>query len=153
MFADQRRRAGLVARGTSVLFAALAIAGGAYAGIVQIDVTGVAESRGHVRVELCTRTTFLTEECPYQGTAVARRGATLVQIANVPPGEYAAQAFEDETDAGHVHQNLLGIPKERIGFSNDAPLHVKGPRFSEAAFSVGGEMRQITLKVRHLLGK
>jgi uncharacterized protein (DUF2141 family) len=138
--------------GALALVTSLMVAGVAHAGLVEIAVTGVAQARGHVRVELCTKTTFLTKDCPYQGVAPAMRGATLVQISNVPPGEYAAQAFHDETDQGVVHQNAFGIPRERIGFSNDAPLRVKGPRFNDAAFSVGGEIRRITLKVKHLIG-
>ncbi len=130
----------------------LIVASNTHAGVVEIDVTGIAQARGHVRVELCTRTTFLTKDCPYQGAAVAMRGATLVHISNVAPGEYAAQAFVDETDEGVVHQNVLGIPRERIGFSNDAPLRARGPRFKDAAFAVGVEMRRITLKVRRLFG-
>jgi uncharacterized protein (DUF2141 family) len=131
-----------------VLFAGLAAP--AYAALVQVAVTGVTEARGLVRVELCTRDTFLKSNCPYQGQAPATVGATLVQIDEVPPGEYAAQVFHDETDQGVVHQNLLGIPKEKIGFSNDAPLHLRGPQFKEAAFSVGSELSRITLKVRRL---
>ena len=77
---------------------------------------------------------------------------TLISILPPAPGDYAAQAFQDETDQGVVHQNVLGIPKERVGFSNDAPLHVRGPRFSDAAFLVGGEVRRITLRVKHLFG-
>ncbi len=131
----------------------MAAASVAHASLVEVAVTGIAQARGHVRVELCTRTTFLTRDCPYQGNAPAMRGATLVEISNVPPGEYAAQAFHDETDQGVVHQNAFGIPRERIGFSNDAPLHIQGPRFIDAAFSVGSEMRRITLKVGHLIGR
>ncbi len=122
----------------------------AHATMVQIAVTGVGDSRGHVRVELCTKDTFLTSACPYQGAAPATPGLTWVTIAEVPPGEYAAQAFHDETDAGVVHQNILGIPRERIGFSNNAPLHVRGPLWKDAAFSVGSEVSRISLKLRHL---
>ena len=124
----------------------------AMAGSVEIAVTGVAAARGHIRVELCTRTTFLTSSCPYQGVAPATVGATVVKIDQVPPGEYAVQAFHDETDQGVVHQNLLGIPKERIGFSNDAPLRVRGPHFADAAFVVGKEMLHVTLRLRKLFG-
>jgi uncharacterized protein (DUF2141 family) len=124
------------------------------AALVEIAVTGVAEARGHVHVELCTRDTFLKETCPFQGSAPANVGATLVRIAGVPPGEYAAQAFHDESDAGVVHQNALGIPSEAIGFSNDAPIHVlrRGPIFTEAAFQVEHGVERITLKLRRLLG-
>ena len=149
---DQERFPRAAASGAAAL-AFLAVAQVAHASLVEVAVTGVAQARGHVRVELCTRTTFLTRDCPYQGEAPATLGATLVDISNVAPGQYAAQAFQDETDQGVVHQNAFGIPRERIGFSNDAPLHVRGPRFIEAAFSVGHEMRRITLKVGHLFGR
>ena len=153
MPADQERLSRAAKRGVIALVTSAMLASAAHAGLVEIAVTGIAQARGHVRVELCTKTTFLTKDCPYQGVAPAMRGATLVQISNVPPGEYAAQAFQDETDQGVVHQNALGIPRERIGFSNDAPLRVKGPRFNDAAFSVGGEMRKITLRVKHLFSE
>jgi uncharacterized protein (DUF2141 family) len=139
---------GVLAFATFLTFATVA-----RAGIVEIEVDGIAHARGHVRVELCTKATFLTKDCPYQGTARAVRGATLVQISNVRPGEYAAQAFQDETDQGVVHQDVFGIPRERIGFSNDAPLRVKGPRFIDAAFLVGDQMRKITLRVKHLFSE
>jgi uncharacterized protein (DUF2141 family) len=130
--------------------AALSAGTAARATPVQIVVTGVAQARGHVRVELCTRDTFLTTRCPYQGVAPATVGATLVTISDAPSGEYAVQAFQDVTDEGVVHQNFLGIPKERIGFSNDAPLHLSGPRFSEAAIWVGHGVERITLRLRKI---
>jgi uncharacterized protein (DUF2141 family) len=126
-------------------------AGAAQAAQVDVHVTGVSNPRGHVRVELCTRQTFLTSSCPYGGAAPATVGDTVVEISEVPPGEYAIQAFDDDLDAGHVHQNILGIPRERVGFSNDAPLHVQGPIFSEAAFKVGEGARQVTLRLRKVL--
>jgi uncharacterized protein (DUF2141 family) len=146
-----RRAAGaaLSAAGVLALLAPAAPAGGA---VVEVAVTGVAQARGHVRVELCTQHTFLTEDCPYQGAAAAKVGATVVRIAEVPPGVYAAQAFHDETDQGVVHQNLLGIPRERVGFSNDAPVRVRGPRFKDAAFLVGDEVQRITFRLRRLFG-
>ena len=65
--------------------------------------------------------TFLKDNCPYEGSAVAIPGSTTVVISGVPPGEYAAQVFHDEHDEGKVRRTVLGIPTEGIGFSNDAP--------------------------------
>ena len=78
-------------------------------------------------------------------------GATVVKIAGVPPGQYAAQVFHDENDDGEIKRNFLGIPTEPIGFSNDAPLHLHGPHFKEAAFAVEHGVEKITLKLRDLL--
>ena len=135
-----------------LLAASLCGAHPALAAMVQVAVTGVTQARGHVRVELCTSDTFLTDTCRIQGQAPAVVGSTTVTIDDVPPGQYAVQAFHDVTDQGVVHQNLLGVPKEAIGFSNDAPLRLRGPRFKDAAFSVGREAERITLKLRRLFG-
>jgi uncharacterized protein (DUF2141 family) len=128
-------------------------AGPAMAAVVEVAVTGVTDARGRVHVDLCTRDTFLKPTCPYQGSAPASVGDTVVEIAGVPPGQYAAQAFHDENDSGSVELNALGIPTEPIGFSNDAPIHVlrRGPIFTEAAFSVERAVEPITLKLRDLL--
>jgi uncharacterized protein (DUF2141 family) len=123
----------------------------ASAAIVEIAVTGVAKARGHIHVDLCTQDTFLKDDCPYAGTAVATPGSTVVTITGVPPGEYAAQVFHDEHDDGTVHRTVLGIPTEPIGFSNDAPLHLHGPKFKEAAFAVEHGVERITLRLRSIL--
>ena len=128
------------------------LASAAHAAIVEVAVSGVRNTNGRVHVDLCTQATFLKGDCPYHGDAEARPGATVVTIAGVPPGAYAAQAFHDETGAGVVHQGLFGIPKEAIGFSNNAPLRVSGPAFDDAVFNVDQGVARISLHVRRLLG-
>ena len=148
-----KRHCGIVAalaRPALAAAALLACAPPVRAALIEVAVTGVEEARGHIRVDICTRDTFLKTACPYQGVAEAKVGATIVKIAGVPPGLYAAQVFHDETDQGVVHQNILGIPREAIGFSNDAPLRVRGPRFVDAAFSVEHGVERITLRLRRL---
>jgi uncharacterized protein (DUF2141 family) len=148
----RQRRANVKTLGAVVAGLLIACAAApAQATLVIVHVAGVTDPRGHIRVELCTRQTFLTEFCPYGGAAPAVVGETQVRV-EAPPGEYAVQAFHDETDSGRVHQNLLGIPRERIGFSNDAPLGVRGPRFEAAAFVIGAEVRILTLRLRRLVG-
>ena len=148
----QARTGALLRRGMTMLIVATAAAaaGSAWAATVEVTVTGVADERGHIRVELCTRETFLKPNCPYHGDAPATLGATVVRIEQVPPGVYAAQAFGDVTDQGVVHQGFLGIPREKIGFSNDAPLHAHGPRFRDAAFTVDSDVSRITFRLRRL---
>jgi uncharacterized protein (DUF2141 family) len=139
-------RAAAVVVGALMLFAAQS----ARAADVEVDVAGVDQARGHVRVAICTESTFLKTSCPYMGSAQAKAGLTVVKIDNVPPGVYAAQVFHDDTDGGVIHQDSLGIPKEAVGFSNDAPLRLSGPRFSDASFSVKDGVAHIGLKLRKL---
>jgi uncharacterized protein (DUF2141 family) len=133
------------------MFVLTALPQAASAAVVEIAVTGVVHARGHIHVDLCTQDTFLKDNCPYEGSAVATPGSTVVTISGVPPGEYAAQVFHDEHDDGKVRRTILGIPTEGIGFSNDAPLHMHGPKFREAAFAVEHGVERITLKLRSIL--
>jgi uncharacterized protein (DUF2141 family) len=135
--------------GASLLLSATASL--ASAAVVEIAVTGVVQARGHIHIDLCTKDTFLKDNCPYEGSAVATPGSTVVTISGVPPGQYAAQVFHDEHDDGRVRRTVFGIPTEPIGFSNDAPLHLHGPRFKEAAFAVEHGVEHITLRLRNIL--
>jgi uncharacterized protein (DUF2141 family) len=71
-----------------------------------------------------------------------------VTIANVPPGRYGAQAFHDANGNGKTDRNFLGIPTERIGFSNDALKGLSAPKFVNAAFDHRDAAQTITFKLR-----
>ncbi len=114
---------------------------------MHVTVSGVRNARGHVLVAICTRADFLRPHCPWQGSAPALVGDVRVDIAGVPPGMYAAQAFHDEDDNGRLERSFLGLPREGLGFSRDAPMRFGPPAFDDAAFSVTGDAQmQVTLK-------
>ena len=118
---------------------------------LQVVVWNLKRAIGTVRVAICTPATFLKTDCPWEGVAQANGNAqgTVVTIAGVPPGVYAAQVFQDENDNHEVDRNVLGIPKEGVGFSNDAPIRLKAPSFAEASFEYAGEGMTLRVKLRH----
>jgi uncharacterized protein (DUF2141 family) len=140
---------------TGVLGALMALAlallpAASRAGTLEVTVHGVRSTKGFVRVAVCDRATFLTENCQYFADAPAIRGTTTLMVPNVAPGDYAVQAFDDDTGGGVIHQGLFGIPREGIGFSNNARLHLRGPKFDEAAVAVGDNPKRIDLGLRYL---
>ena len=124
----------------------------AQAASVTVTVTGVRDSRGVVRVAICPRAEFLHPHCPYVGRAPAESGSVAVTIDDVPPGVYAAEAFQDANDNGNLDRNWLGLPKEGMGFSNDAPMRFGPPRFDDAAFVLGIGHAGIAFRLRYLAG-
>ena len=116
---------------------------------VAVHVENVRSALGHVRVELCTSDTFLTDNCLLTSAAPARVGETVVIFNDVPPGVYAVQAFHDENDDHKVNRGAFGIPREDIGFSRDAPLGLSGPKFLKAAFSHEADSQVVTVRLRH----
>jgi uncharacterized protein (DUF2141 family) len=133
----------------TLLLTAAAPAAAQPSGTVAVRVENVRSTLGHVRVELCTSDTFLTDNCLFTGTAPAQMGETTVIFDDVPPGVYAVQAFHDANDDHKVNRGLLGIPREDIGFSRDASLGLTGPKFPRAAFSHEGDNQIVTLRLRH----
>ena len=73
----------------------------------------------------------------------------MAVVMNVPAGIYAAQAFHDEDDNGRLDRTLLGLPKEAMGFSNNAPMRMGPPSFDAASFKVGTEDRTIGFSLRY----
>lgn len=117
---------------------------------LQITVTGVRNAKGFVHVDICRQAEFL-KSCPVQTKAVAVAGTTVVTIANLSPGTYAAQVFHDENNNTKVDRALFGIPKEGVGFSNDAPIKLSPPKWGDAHFELTDD-KAITLKLRYFMG-
>lgn len=81
-------------------------------------------------------------------TAAMQDGKAQVLFANLPPGRYAVRAFADANNNGKLDTNMLGIPTERYGFSNDAKGMMGPPGFDAAALVVDSANVQSTLQLR-----
>ncbi len=120
--------------------------------MLTIDVGNVRVAKGRVHVDVCPESKFLKEDCPYSAEAPATKGVTRVIVRSLPAGRYAVQAFLDENSNGKVDRALFGIPKEGVGFSNDAKIGLGPPKFAEAAFHYDGGAQAIHFSLRYFLG-
>lgn len=116
---------------------------------LQVVVDGVESSKGVVMVAVCTEREFLQPHCTYNGRAPAHPGPVLVTV-EVPPGTYAAQAYQDEDGNGVLTQNLIGLPVEPLGFSNNVVIRLSAPRYRDAAFQVGAMGGRIEIRLKRL---
>ena len=121
-------------------------------GPIIIEVTNVRNSQGRVHVGICPKDKFLADSCPYEGSAPARAGTTLVTVTGVPPGEYGAQSFHDENGNKNLDRALFGLPKEGVGFSRDAKIRMSPPKWAEAVFTHGAQTQNIHFALRYFLG-
>jgi uncharacterized protein (DUF2141 family) len=119
--------------------------------VLHIVISGVTSAKGHIRVAICPAEEFL-KDCRYGGAAASAPSVTTVTVTDLPPGIYAAQAYQDKNDNHVVDRNLLGLPTEGVGFSNDAPIHLRAPTFYSAAFTYAGGEQTIALRLRHFAG-
>ena len=61
---------------------------------------------------------------------------------NLPEGEYALAIYQDENKNKILDKNILGIPTEIYGFSNNARRNFSAPSFQEAKFKLNKDLQQ-----------
>jgi uncharacterized protein (DUF2141 family) len=127
------------------------------AGSLLVMVSGLRNKKGLVNVTLFDKAAGF----PENATAAAYRvsvelkgeslpgGALQVSVPDVAPGRYAMIVLHDENSNMKMDKNLLGMPKEGYGVSNDARNRFGPPSFAEALFEVGDDSPRVQVPVRY----
>ena len=72
---------------------------------------------------------------------------TAFVFSNLKSGQYAVSVMNDQSGNKILDKNLIGIPKEEWGVSNNVRPNLRAPKFEEAVFEVD-EKSDLTLKIR-----
>jgi uncharacterized protein (DUF2141 family) len=81
--------------------------------------------------------------------SIARR-ASACRFAAVAPGAYAVAVVHDENGNGRLDRNLLGIPTEGVGASNNPVSHFGPPKFGDARFDYSGGIVTLSVQMHYL---
>ena len=134
--------------------AALALLAPAFAPAADlvVRVEGVRSAEGDIRVAVHRRADGVDFPDPAGIVKAAMRPAAKagdLVFAGLAPGEYAIAAFHDEDRDGDLNTNLLGMPTEGYGFSNEARGTFGPPGFDAAAFTIkaGEDRPAVTVKL------
>lgn len=119
-----------------------------------IEVSGLKNSKGSVLVSLYDN----AEHFPGEGSkakgkakAVIINGKATVTFKNMPRGKYAAAILHDENNNLKMDFNLVGMPKEGYGFSNNAKGTFGPPSFEKAALVIDAPVQKIAIKATYFL--
>jgi uncharacterized protein (DUF2141 family) len=99
-------------------------------------VEGLASDKGKVLVAIFNKSAGFPSEsnkAVLLKEAKAIKGRVEIPLDNLPAGTYAIACFHDANADGELNTNLLGIPKERYGFSNNARPGFRAPTYAEAS--------------------
>jgi len=119
---------------------------------LEIALTGLRSSVGEVR--LCiwhSPKRFPGGKCEGEGQQVIVPASAPVAVT-VPlaPGDYAVSLLHDENANGKLDKNLLGIPTEGVGFSQNPVLAFGPPTYAATRFGVATD-RVETIKLKYFL--
>lgn len=118
---------------------------------LQVNIVGLRNAQGQVRVALFDRgDTFPEGDHPLAAArAKAQPGTVTTSLTGLQPGTYAVSVYHDENDNGRMDKNILGVPREGYGFSNDARATGGPPSFAKAAFTLDEEHTVITITLQY----
>lgn len=112
----------------------------ATSGVIEFR-TLLRERGGVVRCGLFRKAGWL-KSAVATATARADAASALCVFEKIPPGVYALSAFHDKNANGKLDTNLLSIPSEDYGASNNARGSFGPPSFEDAKFAYrGGRVR------------
>ena len=130
----------------AAIFAAaiLAAALPALATELTFEINGIEGAEGVVMVALYDEANYLKK--PIKGQRVKADGkAVSGTFGDVPPGIYAVIAFHDENGNGKLDKNLVGIPTEKLGYSNNAKGLFGPASFADSKVEVNGSVKSVSL--------
>jgi len=119
---------------------------------LRLDILGLRSDQGQVACSLFND----AKAFPRDGDKVYREVWVPIQadhavcvFNDIPAGKYAAVVFHDENGDRKFNQNILGIPKEGYGFSNDAKIGFGPPTFEAAELDYDGQSLTTVIHLRY----
>jgi len=133
----------------ALMLIASSVAAPASATEVVVNVSGVRNSTGQVGCALHASSSGF----PTGTTGIAARfvkaspGSVVCRFTGVKPGTYAVAVAHDENSNRKTDANMLGIPTEAWGVSNNVRPSLRAPTFREAQFDVPASGATISVRV------
>ena len=115
---------------------------------IHVKILGIRNSNGIVDCALFDAPVGFPTEFLHSASRVmvlrVRDEQARCNFEDIPPGTHALAVIHDENSDGKLNTNLLGIPTEGYGFSNDAKGLLGPPTFLAASFSYDGRSVELT---------
>jgi len=114
-----------------------------------IEIKNIPSTKGNLFIGLYQpKNDFPVFGKQYIGKVVPVTEKTMIYtFKDLPHGEYAFAIYHDENKNGKLDKNMLGVPTEYYGFSNNARRTFSAPSFEEASFDLKKDVKQtIVLK-------
>ena len=128
---------------TSVFLASIAslssvllITSHANAAELTVNVKKISTLKGHLMLAIYADETSYKQGKPAHSARVkVSKKQESFTFKELPDGEYAIKLFQDENDNNKFDMNMLGMPQENYGFSNNGGRFGQ-PKYQEAKFNI-----------------
>jgi uncharacterized protein (DUF2141 family) len=104
---------------------------------IKVVINPAPTDEGQIILALCTQKAFPHEDrCEVRKIVPAKVAKEPIALKAPAAGRYAMLVVNDVNGNNKLDANLIGIPKEPVGVSNNPALRFGPPRFEDVAFDV-----------------
>ena len=117
-------------------------------GAIILTITGFRSEKGQVKIAVFNDAGKWPKDPAYSSTIDVKGSTVTWRINDVPYGDYAIAIFHDENGNGKMDKNLLGIPVEAYGFSNNRRVTLGPPQWDAVKFPVRNAVAEVSIEVK-----
>lgn len=127
----------------------ISLSGQAQTQTLTIQVTNVKDAEGHVRIAIYNSEKDFMKKSFMVKSAKAAKGTVELVIDNLPAGTYGISVMHDANSNEKMDSNMIGIPKEGFGFSNNAKGTFGPPGYEKTKIEFAAS-KQISIELTYL---
>jgi uncharacterized protein (DUF2141 family) len=123
------------------------------ANLVHVEIGGLRNDKGKVMCALFSSANDFpkhADKAIMRSMAAIADGHAVCEFSGVAPGTYAVSVIHDENSNGRLDTNVIGIPREGVGASNNAKGHFGPPKFDAASFRYPGGRVELKITINYL---
>jgi len=120
--------------------------------VLDIEISNIRNHKGVILLSVYTA----PDQFPYHPLKTYEvkkdslaKGIIHTSIRDLSPGQYALGLLDDENRSGQMEYNMIGIPQEGFGFTNNPKLFLKRPDYDRVLFKIYPGINRIQLIVRY----
>ena len=99
---------------------------------LEMEINNLESNKGPIYIRILDE----DENPVIVGTSPVINYSSEISFDSIFPGKYAIQFFHDENKNQKMDFNLIGIPKEKFGSSNDVKPILGPPKFKKMLFEI-----------------
>lgn len=114
-----------------------------------VEVTSIKKYEGKIAISIYDETKKFLSEDVVQATRkdLLNSEKVIFKFNELPKGKYAVAVYHDKNSNLELDTNLVGIPTEPYGFSNNPSTMFGPPSFEKASFLVDSPAKHIEISL------
>ncbi|MEO1378018.1 MAG: DUF2141 domain-containing protein [Cyanobacteria bacterium J06635_10] len=147
--------AAILAVATLGNIALLPRANATFKGNMRVRVDGLKNQKGQVCLNIFSTSKGFpsNEKQAIKARCVkAAKNSITVDFPDLKAGNYAVAVIHDVNGDNTLNRNVLSIPTEGFGFSNNPKILTGPPKFGESAVFIAGSNTDIQVQLQYFLG-